>query len=285
MLNEAHMLICHFHAHLPGLRGAFWNAIPVTSAFPHSLELTLRERGDFTFYGLIKFIWFNAVSNTGFGAHVLGFDLDWNRRVAQMWVFCAQRRSPPPLPLIFTLSVRNSDISSARSTGIFYLWTVYFVLLAHLHQKTGYIPLVPLVGELTLACLFFLLGLWTLVIVKRDAEERCLTIVSHCYADPTVTFLSEHKRVSNWVSAFKAAILACVSEDSSEDCVLHCVSLCIIIFWMFYSLLPSCSESCLSYSVDLIIFSPQRSAVLYCAYLTSSTWLFWFSLLTGSSRS
>lgn len=75
-LNEAHMPICHFHAHLPGLRGAFWNAIPVTSAFPHSLELTVRECGDFTFYGLIKFICFNSVSNTGFGAHMLGFELD-----------------------------------------------------------------------------------------------------------------------------------------------------------------------------------------------------------------
>lgn len=40
-LDEAHMLRCHFHAHLPRLTGAFWNAIPVASAFPHSLELTV----------------------------------------------------------------------------------------------------------------------------------------------------------------------------------------------------------------------------------------------------
>lgn len=175
MLNEAHMLICRFHAHLPGLRGAFWNAIPVASAFPHSLELTLRECGDFTFYGLIKFIWFNSVSNTGFGAHVLGFELDWNRRVAQMWEFCAQRRSPPPFPLIFTLSVRSSGISSARSTGFFIFLSLDCVLCSF-----G-----PLASEnwihtsswgINSGLSFLSLGFGTLVIVKGDAEERCLIL-------------------------------------------------------------------------------------------------------------
>lgn len=197
-------------------------------------------------------------------------------------VLCSEAIPTSVSPYLYF--VRNSGISSARSTGFFFFLSLDCVLCSF-----G-----PLASEnwihasswgINSGLSFLSLWIWNSGYSKGWCWRKMLDIVSHCYADPTVTFLFEHKRVSNWVSAFKAAILSCVSEDSSEDCVLHCVSLCIIIFWMFYSLLPNCSESCLSFSVDLIIFSPQRSAVLYCAYLTSSTWLFWLSLLTGSSRS
>lgn len=41
LLNEAHMLIRHFHAHLPRLAGVLLSAVLVTSAFPYPLELAV----------------------------------------------------------------------------------------------------------------------------------------------------------------------------------------------------------------------------------------------------
>lgn len=87
----------------------------------------------------------------------------------------------------------------------------------------------------TLTCLFFVRGFWTLVILKGDAEERCLTSVSHCYADPAVTLCLNTRE----------KVIECLSLSGDPSLYIWrlfwglCIALCFTVYHNLLDLFPS----------------------------------------------
>lgn len=176
------MLICHFHAHLPGLIGVFLNANPVASAFSHPIGLIIMwEGGDFTANKPFNFFFLNAVSNTGFSMDTLNGGGRGDRK--DVWHNFESSRFRGCNFFVFVLPISQNQqafTSSGASACLFKsVGSRRLTLtLAHFCQRTDTCLWLqrPVTGS----------SFWLdfELCLKCDIKKRDLTTASNSYVDP-----------------------------------------------------------------------------------------------------